>query len=747
MKPGKSYKNKILFSFLILLVGITSGIVLRSMQALKKEVDAHSLSYVSDVSGQLAMDIDHRLTEAVTSLDVIADSLIRLDSSNTELMRDFLNRKSQQLSFDSLVITDTSHIVVQTNSCLENVFSLDGITASLNGENGVTFLDKQSILYSVPIYRDGQIVGTLSGLRGQTSMQDMLTSSTFLEQCLSCIIEENGNVTISPTDLDAFMELDYLYQSHSDSALDEHIAQMQADMRSRISGGFIFTAKNGQQMILSYSPMENYHWVLLTLLPADVISGNMNRLMSLSVILSGFVLLLLVAFLLILYFTQRNHNKNLRVLAFYDTLTGGMNNTAFRIRCEAMLKKAAPNTFTVLLFNIKNFKVINSYFGSKTGNLILKEIMQVLQHQAGSSGLAARAESDNFFICLRESNPNQILASVKEITAQIHSRIQPFFEEKQVPYFFILQSGAYLVDDPDLDITIIQDRAKLACKNRTELEDGICKFYDNSLMERQERNSELNGLFDQSLANHDFHVYLQPKINTADKKIAGAEALVRWNHPGKGTIYPSDFIPLFEANGKICQLDLYIFEEICKTLTRWRREGRTLFPIAINLSRQHFRLPDFLCGFIDILEKYDIPASLLELELTESIFFDDHGIENVKSFIKKIHALGFSCSLDDFGSGYSSLGLLMDFDMDTIKLDRSFFRNIQDQKSQDVITATVTLVRKLGAKTVAEGIETPEQLRFIEEIQCDMIQGYIYSKPLPISEFESWSSQYKENVK
>lgn len=739
-----SRRYKIMFACLVAVVAITSGIILLSIYRLRQEMEDSALSYVSDVSGQLAMDIDHRLTEATTSLEVIADSLIRLDDSNTEATRDFLDRKARQLNFDSLIITDTSDMAVQTHSDLQNIFSLNGVQDALSGQNGVTFLDQQSILYSIPIYENGQIVGTLGGLRSQKNMQEMLTSSTFLEQCLSCIIDQNGDVTISPTDLEAFTQLDELYIKQDDDLLVQNIKQMEDDLQKHVSGAFIFTALDGTHMILTYSPMDNYNWVLLTLLPIDVIAGNMNRLMTISILLSGFVLLLLISFLLILYLAQKNHYKRLQEIALYDNLTNGMNNTAFRIRCESFLKKNPPYTYTMLLFNIKNFKVINSYFGSSTGNLILRNIMRILEETVQDQGIAARAEADNFFVCIRESNMQIVLQIVKTILDKIHARIRPLFEEKNIPYFFVLQSGAYLIDDPSLDITIIQDRVKLACKNRTELEDGLCIFYNDSLMTSQERRSELNGLFHESLTRHDFQVYLQPKIATESKEIAGAEALVRWVHPTKGMIYPSDFIPLFESNGKIRQLDLYVFEEVCRTIDRWRREGRPLFPIAINLSRQHFRLPDFLNPFLEILNRYQVPANLLELELTESIFFDDNGIENVKKHIHRIHEAGFSCSLDDFGSGYSSLGLLMNVDIDIVKLDRSFFRNIRDSKAQNVITATAELVHKLGAKTVAEGIETQEQLHFMEKIHCDMIQGYMFSKPLPIANFETWSEKYQE---
>lgn len=258
------------------------------------------------------------------------------------------------------------------------------------------------------------------------------------------------------------------------------------------------------------------------------------------------------------------------------------------------------------------------------------------------------------------------------------------------------------------------------------------------MLRRMRREEELNMLFESALEHHEFVVTLQPKVRLSDERIGGAEALVRWVHPQQGMIYPGEFIPLFEQNGRICRLDLYIFEEVCRTLHAWQQAGKPLFPVSVNLSRQHFSDPHFLDTYVEIATRYEIPRDMLELELTESIFFDDQGIENTKQQIKEMHRLGFRCSLDDFGSGYSSLGLLVEFDIDVIKLDRRFFLDISNAKSRDVICLDRGTGHRIGLSTVAEGIETQEQLDLLKGIGCDMVQGYIYSKPLSVAEFEVW---------
>ena len=217
------------------------------------------------------------------------------------------------------------------------------------------------------------------------------------------------------------------------------------------------------------------------------------------------------------------------------------------------------------------------------------------------------------------------------------------------------------------------------------------------------------------------------------------------SHRGKkGVILPSDFIPLFESNGKICQLDLYMFEKVCQLINRWQGQSRHLMPISVNLSRQHyFHNPDFLTTFAQLASDYSIPAGVIDFELTESIFFETEKFNSVKKSLEAMHDLGFLCSLDDFGVGFSSLGLLKEFDIDTIKFDRQFFIDISTEKSKTILESLMEMSEKLGIRTVAEGIETHEQLSYLGKTSCDMIQGYIFSIPLEVKEFEVWIDSLK----
>lgn len=350
---------------------------------------------------------------------------------------------------------------------------------------------------------------------------------------------------------------------------------------------------------------------------------------------------------------------------------------------------------------------------------------------------AARSETDRFFLCVREYKPEEVKRRLREIIEDVNT-----FRDTDCPQCQLaFRQGVCFAGEKQMGIAALQDRAMVASQKEVPAGTGDCVFYDESFIEKIKREQELDNLFEESLKNHDFQAYLQPKVALKDGSLQGAEALVRWIHPKKGMIYPSDFIPLFENSGKICRLDLYLFEEVCKMIRRRQEEGKPLFPVSVNLSRQHFYHPNFLEEFDQVFKKYGIPYGTIEFELTESIFLDDAQILVVKETIEQMHRMGYTCSLDDFGSGFSSLGLLKEFDVDTLKLDRRFFLDISSQKAKDVIQCLVELAKKLKVKTVAEGIETQEQLTYLRFVQCDAVQGYIFSRPLSVLEFEKWEEQ------
>lgn len=731
-KPvGRQYiQTGILSTILILIISF----MIWNTSELQKVLEKSTQQYVEDVSYQLANDISSRFGSLELALAQLADSIPRLSGDNS--IHEFLERKARILDFDALMVIGKNGISNPDGFHLSSPLDLTGIQKSFQGETTVTYLEGQNLLFTAPIYENGRVEEVLAGVRNKYNVQALIQPKSFKEEGLTCIIDEKGEVVISPTDLKPFLQLDTLFKNGTDKQTSDFIRKMQKDIAYDKSGIFSFTAVDDTKLVMSYRSLGVNNWFLLTLVPSDLISRETSTYIFRTFAIVGGIFIIFALFLLTLIHSYKTNRKQLENIAFVDPMTGGVNHAAFQLEYQKLAQSMVPMTYTIVLLNVRGFKLINENFGIAMGNETLKYIYTIIQRHMHPDELFARGDADNFFLCLRENSQGKIQLRLDDILTDINS----FSHYADIQYQLSMSQGACLIDDPRLDLTLIEDRARTACKLHRER--SKCSFYSSELTQKMKNEQELNALFDASIKNHDFQVYLQPKVRLSDVTPGGAEALVRWIHPQRGVIFPSDFIPLFEKSGNICSLDLYVFEEVCLLLRKWMDTGKTLLPVSVNLSRTHFKNLNFLRSFSSLKEKYQIPDGVIELELTESVFFDEQQRILVQNSIREMHKHGFLCSLDDFGVGFSSLALLKEFDVDTIKLDRQFFMDISNPRAQNVIASFIALADKLGVGTVAEGIETQEQLDYLSEAGCNMVQGYIFSKPLPIPEFESWEKTF-----
>lgn len=274
--------------------------------------------------------------------------------------------------------------------------------------------------------------------------------------------------------------------------------------------------------------------------------------------------------------------------------------------------------------------------------------------------------------------------------------------------------------------------------NRAKTHDDInticneCNIFIGNDLEELKR---IEDIMQVSLIKEEFKVYLQPKFDLKTGIISGAEALVRWEHPKLGLINPDKFIPAFEKNGLIINLDKYVFEEVCLNIRRWIDLGYKVVPISVNVSRLHFLKRDFVSEYNKIKKKYNIPDNIIEIEITESAVFSLGTEKDIFQVMNDFREVGFEISMDDFGSGYSSLGLLKEMPIDTLKLDKIFVKDIEDYSSQIIVNNIVNMAKNLELNVVCEGVETNMQVDFLRDIGCDMAQGYVFAKPEPIENF------------
>ena len=428
-------------------------------------------------------------------------------------------------------------------------------------------------------------------------------------------------------------------------------------------------------------------------------------------------------------------NKELERLAFVDPVTGGYNQTRFDLAARSAIDDAEPGTYVFVALDLKKFKLLNEIQGTESGDMVLQYVYERLCGRLNDRECVARINADAFNMLMRDDGAQALLERIDGMVQDINS----FNADAQRPYFLSFTVGVYPVEDASLPMTILRDRANVARGSGKEASNArhfTCVFYSDvdrqNLLSEQDMENRMHGALDRG----EFVAYFQPKQCLADGAIAGAEALVRWMDPVRGLVPPDEFVPFFERNGFIIDVDLCVFEQVCALLASWIEQDRKPLPISVNMSRAHLREQEFLAPYERIRTRYGVPASLIEFELTETLVFGDP--ETFMGVIDLLHECGYRCSLDDFGSGYSSLNVLKDVDIDTMKLDRAFFSagDAAGQREWDVVESVVDLAKKLNLDTVAEGVEWVGQADRLRAMGCDMLQGYVFSRPVPVAEFE-----------
>lgn len=304
-----------------------------------------------------------------------------------------------------------------------------------------------------------------------------------------------------------------------------------------------------------------------------------------------------------------------------------------------------------------------------------------------------------------------------------------------------LSIGIYKITPEDKEINTALDKAYMARAKIKGLYDENYYIFDKVLQSQLIEEQKIESSMEDALKNEEFKIVYQPKIYTNNEKLVRAEALVRWDRNGK-MIPPSEFIPLFEKNKFLVKLDLYIFEQVCKDLQKWKEKYNYMPTISINVSKTHFVNENFIEEYVKITDKYNIERSNIDLEITESATIDED--IDVLDVMKKIKEKGFIISIDDFGTGYSSLSMLQTMPIDIIKIDKVFVDKADLKSDKNIINYIMLIANRLGVKTIVEGVETKEQVEFVKKIKCDIIQGYYYSKPLMKKEFEEYFNKFRE---
>ena len=450
----------------------------------------------------------------------------------------------------------------------------------------------------------------------------------------------------------------------------------------------------------------------------------------------GYIILAAVLIVLInsagLGYRKYRKEKKEKEKAYNDNIAGVSSMVKFRIDAEPILSSERKLKYFILSVDIEQFKIINDLYGYEEGDRTISYLGAVLKKGLDKEDYISRFNADCFLILKKAKEVSEI----KEYLRQVFDKVEADIERYESHYKLIIKAGIYKIMEDDFMLSSMIDKANIAKRNLEIGHESAYALYSEAMRQTAIEEKKMENDMKKALESGQFKVYLQPQVDLKTRMIVSAEALVRWIDPEKGIIPPFKFIPLFEKNGFICNLDYFVWEESIRTLAKWRDNGQHMVPISINLSRVDVQKSGIIESTIELLEKYRIHPKWVKAELTESVC-----LENDKLVMEKMELLksqGLKVAIDDFGSGYSSLHMLKEMPIDILKIDKSFLTYDKEMQEKDeiLIRDVVDLGKDLRMQIVVEGVETLEQSDFLEGIGCDIAQGYYYGKPMPIEEFE-----------
>ncbi len=700
----------------------------------REKLSETTLTMLSEVASQQQLSVSAKIRSDIASIKSIAYSLVVLGYDRESII-DYLSVIESYYNFQNITILNENKIGIASNGrdvdFTNNAFFdeiLMGKTLISIPQNSL-YSDEKIVLIATPIFEYGKIAGLVSAEFPIDYLNDLLFP-TFDNRGYSYIVDDYGTI-IAKSKNNLEVSSENIFSLLKQGIFSDGI-QAQDVINSIIQGktGRETYHLGGERRVFEYRPLAFTGWAFILSITDDVLNENVSVILSEMNAFNLKLLLGTVLTVIFVIFLRTQSGKAIKKAAYYDSLTGIANLTKFKMDVSAILKKYPFEKFTIVHFDIVNFKAINDFYDFTVGDKVLKAIADTGRTATHKLFLQGRIEKDDFLLfCTYDFFKD--LETLRHHYEAVFRTFVPEIEQHSLSYRY----GRYAIEDNNEDINEIINKVLLAHSYGKHNGNDSITDYTSDFRTRLLKSTEITNKQSDALKNKDFKVYLQPKCCLQDGKVVGAEALVRWQEKDGNMIFPNDFIPLFENNGFIVDLDMYMLERVCETLASWKSKGYPCIPISVNFSRRHLDFDNFAGKIEEVANRYNADKHCIEIELTEGIFFDKEDL--LREILADLHKRGFTLSMDDFGTGYSSLGLLHTLPVDVIKLDRSFFTKTEEAERAVVIVESIAqMTHRLGIPTVAEGVETKAQVDFLRTIGCDIAQGYYYSKPIPLDEFE-----------
>lgn len=650
------------------------------------------------------------------------DSVCLLTDSGEMLFSNGLRYNIAQTHFaEKLNIENKSYISTLSINGVGDVISI-----------GVPFFGKNNLYNDI---RDN--ITAICGLFTMESSQEILHTTAFESKAMVSVYKSDGfGITHSSVDGYDFSFVNSNIYNLIERSNDSSEVDLNKESFASGNIGSFSLQHNEKDYLCFYNKLslniddfEFDEWRIVISVPEEVVFEYITATFDTIAIIIGSSFISLLVFGFIMITIINNRNLVIKTYNYIDTLTGGINLKRFEIDAESLLN--SKRHYCMIYVNMVKFKYFNYQFGKVAGDDLIAELYSLLEKHLEDNELVGRSYADRFCMMLQYNGSEMLHQRLNDII----SDITDFIGEKYEINAFI-RCGVHIPNNGISNVMLALDKARMALSNDTNdyLLQPICYFSDFMYKTDVELN-DLEQKAELALKENDFIVYYQAKRDIKENKWIGCEALVRWLDPVDGLISPGKFITIFEKNGFIVKLDLYVFEEICKSLRALLDANEKVLPVSVNLSKKHLNRANFMKNYRDIIKKYNIPKNYIEFEITELTLLEND--ELLRTTISEIHQMGCLCSIDDFGSGYSSLTMIRDFDFDIVKLDRQLFmgKNGFDDECKNVVNAIVKLCEVMNKKVIAEGIETEEQVEFLKSINCNEVQGFYFAKPVPLESY------------
>ena len=699
---------------------------------LKKLTRNNTLKNLGELTKQNAAKIENTIQEHKRILETITNEIeIKKPKLKEEIFKIFeRNSGRQKFSRIAIMYKDGKTITndgetLDLSQNKEEFFKSNNIQISQSQKSQI---DNQEInIYSKKITWNNEEVVILLSL-DTDKYEEIFSQSIYNGNSYEYIITNEGQIIAnSKNEQNGQNIIKKLEEANKENKTQnlKTIEKIQKDIKNNSNGQTIYFV-NGLSYYTAYQKLQNTNWYLIVFTQGKIIAEELNKILELTFIIAIIIIFILLIITTYIIITSQKQKEKLYKLAYIDKITMLGNYNFFLEEGKKFLSKYRNNNYSIIL-DIDKFKSFNKKYGHNMGNKLLKKIGEILKETLNNKAIICRLSNDLFGILL--NTEKDIKETIEKITTKL-SKIK--IQDKT--YTIYISMGIYKILENEYNIKKILDKTLIAHDEIKGNYNKKYKMYDKKVEEKIEKEHELESIMQEAIEKEEFKIYYQPKISTKTNQMVSAEALVRWKRNGK-MISTIEFIKLFEKNQFIITLDKYVFEKVCIDISKWKKKIKNIPLISVNISKEHFIKKDFIKEYKEIAKKYGIKPEELEIEITESALISEN--TNYIKEVEEIKKEGFIVSIDDFGTGYSSLSILQNMPIDIIKIDKTFIDKIDfDKKGNNLVDYIILIAKKLNLKTVAEGIENEEQAKYLKEIDCDLLQGYYYSKPLESSQYE-----------